>query len=95
MANVAEGFSRQSKEEFIQYLIISKSSAAEFQSHLYAAFDQNYIKQDEFYKLYSQANKVSKIDSGFKKYLRAKLKKSKLHSLINSLNNLDNPNEPN
>jgi four helix bundle protein len=77
MANVAEGFSRQSNKEFIQYLFISKSSAAEVQSHLYVALDQNYIKEDEFNKIYSQAEKVSKIDSGFIKYLKSNLNKKK------------------
>ena len=33
MSNIAEGFSRRSNKEFVQYLFISKSSAAEVQSH--------------------------------------------------------------
>lgn len=70
MSNIAEGFSRRSNKEFIQYLFISKSSAAEVQSHLYVALDQNYIKKETFEKLYDQAEKVSKLDSGFIKYLR-------------------------
>ena len=42
MSNIAEGFSRRSSKEFIQFLFISKSSAAEVQSQLYVALDQNY-----------------------------------------------------
>jgi len=43
MANIAEGFVRKSNKEFIQFLFIGMSSAAEVQSHLYVALDQGYI----------------------------------------------------
>ena len=75
MANVAEGFARKSNKEFIQYLFISKSSAAEVQSHLYVALDQNYITQEIFEQIYGQAEKVSKMDSGLIKYLNSQLNK--------------------
>lgn len=75
MSNIAEGFSRKSNKEFIQYLFISKSSAAEVQSHLYVAIDQSYIIQEDFDEIYAQAEKVSKMDSGFIKYLNSQLKK--------------------
>ena len=69
MANIAEGFARRSNKEFIQFLFISKSSAAEVQSHLYVARDQAYIQEKEFNQIYGQAEKVSKMTSGFIKYL--------------------------
>ena len=71
MSNIAEGFSRRSNKEFIQFLFIAKSSAAEVQSQLYVALDQNYITQPTFDQIYNQAEKVSKLISGFIKYLRA------------------------
>ena len=77
MANIAEGFARKSNKEFIQYLFISKSSAAEVQSHLYVALDQNYITEKDFNKIYEQAEIVAKMDSGFIKYLRSQLNKPK------------------
>ena len=77
MSNIAEGFSRKSNKEFIQYLFISKSSAAEVQSHMYVALDQNYITEETFEEIYQQAEKVSKMDSGFIKYLRSQLNKPK------------------
>jgi four helix bundle protein len=69
MSNVAEGFSRRSNKEFIQYLFISKSSATEVQSEAYVASDQKYISQEIFEKIYTQAETVSKLDSGFITYL--------------------------
>ena len=69
MANIAEGFSRKGNKEFIQYLFISKSSAAEVQSHLYVELDQSYITRDDFEAVYKQAEIVSKMDSKFITYL--------------------------
>jgi four helix bundle protein len=70
MSNIAEGFTRKSNKEFIQFLFISKSSAAEVQSQLYVALDQNYITEKQFKKIYNQAETVSKLNSGFIKYLK-------------------------
>jgi four helix bundle protein len=75
MRNIAEGFARRSNKEFIQFLYISKGSAAEVQSDLYAALDQQYIDQRVFDEIYAQAEKVSKLDSGFIKYLDSQVKK--------------------
>jgi len=75
MSNIAEGFSRKGHKEFIQFLFISKSSAAEVQSQLYAALDQNYITQKTFEEIYNQAEKISKMESGFIKYLKSQLNK--------------------
>ena len=77
MRNIAEGFSRRGNREFIQYLFISKSSAAEAQSQLYVALDQGYITEKVFREIYEQAEKVSKMDSGFIKYLNSQLKRPK------------------
>jgi four helix bundle protein len=74
MANIAEGFARRSHKEFIQFLFIAKSSAAEVQSHLYVAVDQGYIKKDKFDGIYVQTDKVSKLISGFIKYLLSQSK---------------------
>jgi len=72
MANIAEGFVRRSTKEFIQFLFIAMSSAAEVQSHLYIALDQGYIDQNQFDEIYQQANKTGMIISGLIKYLRTK-----------------------
>ncbi|MCK4330572.1 four helix bundle protein [candidate division WOR-3 bacterium] len=77
MSNIAEGFSRHSNKEFIQFLFISKSSAAEIQSIYYVALDQNYISKETFESIYNQSEKVSKLDSGLISYLTSKIKSSK------------------
>ena len=69
MSNIAEGFSRRSNKECIQFLFISKSSATEVQSEAYVALDQKYIDQEVFEKIYYQAEKVSKLNSGLITYL--------------------------
>ena len=69
--------SLEREREFVQYLYFSKSSAAEVQSHIYVAIDQGYITEEDFRKIYDQAEKVSKLDSAFIKYLDSEIKKTK------------------
>jgi four helix bundle protein len=70
MGNIPEGFVRRSNREFIQFLFISLSSAAELQSHMYVAMDQNYVTQEIFDNIYQQADKTAKMISGLITYLR-------------------------
>ena len=72
MANIAEGFVRRSNKEFVQFLFIAMSSAAEVQSHLYIAVDQRYLSKETFESIYNRADKSAKIISGLIKYLRTK-----------------------
>lgn len=54
MDNIVEGFGRESRLEFVQFLSISKGSVEEVQSQLYRCLDRKYItltKFDELYKL--------------------------------------------
>ncbi|MDI3464459.1 MAG: hypothetical protein OJF50_003280 [Nitrospira sp.] len=76
MANIAEGFVRRSNKEFVQFLFIAMSSAAEVQSHLYIAVDQGYVSKEIFESIYKQADKTARIISGLIKYLRSKQARS-------------------
>lgn len=70
MGNISEGFARRSNKEFIQFLFIAVSSAAELQSHMYVARDQNYVSQQLFEDIYDQADRTSRLISGLITYLR-------------------------
>ena len=76
MSNIAEGFSRRTTKEFIQFLFIAKGSVAEVQSQLYTALDQGYINEEKFDELYSKSDEVARLLSGFIQYLLNKNKHS-------------------
>jgi len=70
MANIAEGFDRQSKKEFVKFLYYALGSVSEVQSHLYVALDQTYSTEIEFNTIYQQAQLTKKLISGFIAYLK-------------------------
>ena len=69
MSNIAEGFERGSRREFIQFLNIAKGSTGEVRSQLYVALDQEYVDQKMFEKLRDAALAVSRRLAKFIRYL--------------------------
>ena len=70
MSNIAEGFSRQTDKEFIQFLYIAKGSVSEVQSHLYVAFDLSYINKETFENLLDKTEEIANLIGGFVRYLK-------------------------
>lgn len=78
MDNIAEGFERGSKLEFINSLTTSKGETGELKSQFYRCLDNKYISQKLFDELYSLADEITKMITGFINYLnKSKIKGQK------------------
>ena len=70
MDNIAEGFERGTRAEFIQFPGYSKGSCGELRSQLYRAFDRNFISEKEFDDLKILALQISGLIQNFISYLQ-------------------------
>ena len=71
MANIAEGFGRGGNREFIQFLSTAKGSISELKSHFYVMLDEQYINEEDFTKLYKQADYTEILIAKFMQYLQS------------------------
>ena len=69
MNNIAEGFGRGGKLEFIQFLSISRGSANELKSQLTQCYDKNYLNEEKYNCLNDDTEKLNNKIAAFINYL--------------------------
>jgi four helix bundle protein len=69
-SNIAEGFSRKSLKEKIQFYSMAKASNTELQNQLLIAKDVGYLSKEKFEELEKQSIRVNKLISGLIRYCK-------------------------
>lgn len=67
--NIAEGFGRGGRIEFIQFLSIARASSSELQSQIIRCFQRKYIEENTYSDLIEMADKLGKKIGAFIQYL--------------------------
>src|SRR5438552_2440027 len=70
-SNIAEGFSRQTKKEKIQFYYMAKGSLTELQNQLLLSRDIGYLKKEAFNQIAEQTVLVDRLIMGLIKSLRS------------------------
>jgi four helix bundle protein len=87
MDNIAEGFERSSRLEFINSLSIAKGEVGELKSQLYRGLDNQYFSEEIFLELYDRANELTKKITTFILYLnRTSIKGQKFKNRTANVN---------
>lgn len=60
-SNIAEGYGRRGKQEYIHYLYVAYGSYCEFETQLLLASDLDYIKKETFEKIFEMAREVERM----------------------------------
>lgn len=69
-ANIAEGYERQHRKEYIQFLTIAKGSLGEVETYLLYSKDLGYINDEKYVELEGQRQEVAKLLRGLINSLR-------------------------
>ena len=65
LSNIAEGFERGTKNEFLNFLYIAKGSAGEVRAQLYVALDADYLNLKTFKYLNNLTSECSRLIQSF------------------------------
>jgi four helix bundle protein len=69
MDNIAEGFERHSKKEFIQFLYVAKGSLGETRSQIYRCYDAKLFSEEQYSLLINDCLNLSAQIKKFINYL--------------------------
>ena len=72
-SNIAEGSSRSSKSDFARFVEIATGSVFEVVSQAFIAHRQSFLSEDQFRKIYADAEELSRMLSGLRKSLLSTL----------------------
>jgi four helix bundle protein len=69
-SNISEGYERDSKNQFVYFLVIAKGSCGELRTQLRIARTLNYLNEEEYKNINEKCISVSKQLAGFINYLK-------------------------
>ena len=70
-SNISEGFDRDSKNQFVYFLVIAKGSCGELRTQLKIARILNYLNEEKYITINDKCISVSKQLAGFITYLKS------------------------
>lgn len=71
-SNIAEGYGRNSLNDYIRFLNISVGSLYEIQTQIEIAFNLNYVEKNHFYELYDNTKEIERMMSSLIRKLKEK-----------------------
>jgi four helix bundle protein len=74
MSGIAEGFESNTNELFVDRLGRAKASAGEVRSQLYIAYDQGYLRENEFDELKNNTEEVTRQITGLVDHIESIIK---------------------
>jgi four helix bundle protein len=77
LANISEGFGQGSDRSFARFLTIARGSCNEVRSHLAVAAIRGCLSDDARRRLDSTAEEISRMLTGFERYLRQSDRKAR------------------
>lgn len=69
-SNIAEGFGRDSNKEYLRFLNISMASLFELQTQIEIAKNIEYLKEEEFNKIYEDSREIERMLVSFIKKIK-------------------------